>query len=154
MSTHYQGTPTEIQALDTYIKLQRSLHAVEARITRHRTGGGLSGSQFGTLEMLFHLGPQIQTTIGQKLLTSKSNVVAVIDQLEEQGLVERRRCQDDRRRILVHLTAEGEKLIRELLPNHVAAITRAMSSLTKTEQKELSRLLRTLGCNEPGDPEG
>ena len=53
MSTHYQGTPTEIQALDTFIKLQRSLHTIAARIVRHRTGGGLSGSQFGTLEMLF-----------------------------------------------------------------------------------------------------
>ena len=151
MSTHYQGTPTEIQALDTFIKLQRSLHTIAARIVRHRTGGGLSGSQFGTLEMLFHLGPQIQTVIGKKLLTSKSNVVAVIDQLEEQGLVERRRSQGDRRRIFVHLTVEGEKLIGELLPDHVAAITKAMSSLTQAQQRELSRLLRTLGRNEPSN---
>ena len=89
--------------------------------------------------------------IGKKLLTSKSNVVAVIDQLEEQGLVERRRSQGDRRRIFVHLTVEGEKLIGELLPDHVAAITKAMSSLTQAQQRELSRLLRTLGRNEPSN---
>ena len=147
MGTHYSGTAAEIRALATYIKLLRAVDSVKARIDCHQTAGDLKGTQFGTLEMLFHLGPLHQNAIGEKLLTSKSNVVGVIDKLEKRGLVKRQRSAEDRRLIFVHLTDEGEKIIKELLPTHVAAITEEMSYLTAAEQEELGRLCRKLGLN-------
>ena len=148
MGTHYTGTSAEIRALDTYIKLLRAVDSLKARIDCHQTAGDVKGSQFGTLEMLFHLGPLNQNTIGKKLLISKSNVVAVIDKLEKRGLVKRQRSREDRRCIFVHLTEKGRALIQELLPDHVAAITEEMSWLTEAEQKELGRLCRKLGLKQ------
>lgn len=148
MSTHYTGTPKEIRALDTYIKLLRASSATKVRIDCHQTGGDLSGSQFGTLEMLFHLGPLPQKAIGEKLLISKSNVVGVIDELENRGLVKRQRSLEDRRYIFVHITQKGQELIQDLLPPHVAAIVEEMSCLTMAEQLELGRLCRKLGLKE------
>jgi MarR family 2-MHQ and catechol resistance regulon transcriptional repressor len=98
--------------------------------------------------MLFHLGPLQQKAIGQKLLVSKSNVVAVIDKLESQSLLERRRDTDDRRCVYVHLTDKGRDLIQELFPGHAAAIVEEMGCLTAAEQKELGRLCRKLGLKE------
>ena len=106
MGTHYKGTAKEILALDTYIKFMRAVDSVKKRIDSHQTAGNLRGSQFGTLEMLFHLGPLHQKEIGAKLLISKSNVVAVIDKLEKRGLVKRQRSAKDRRCIFIHLTPE------------------------------------------------
>lgn len=151
MGTHYQGSTKERLALDTFIKLLRATDSLSKRIDAYDILGDLHGPQFGTLEMLYHLGPVNQTEIGQKLLTSKSNVVGVIDRLEAKGLVERQRCTEDRRRIYVHLTAAGHEVIERLLPNHVAAICAEMGRLTADEQWELGRLCRKLGLAEPAD---
>lgn len=148
MSTHYTGSAAEMLALGTYIKLLRASGSVKSRIDRHQTAGDLSDAQFGTLDMLFHLGPVHQQAIGDKLLISKSNVVAVIDKLEERGLVRRQRSQEDRRRVFVHLSEEGRALFEELLPAHVAAIVEEFSCLDSAEQQELGRLCRKLGLTE------
>lgn len=81
-------------------------------------------------------------------MVSKSNVVAVIDKLEVQGLVERQRSTEDRRCVFVHLTYKGRDLIQELFPDHAAAIVEEMGCLTSAEQKELGRLCRKLGLKE------
>ena len=147
MSKYYQGSAEEILALNTYTKLLRATASVKTRIDCHQSVGHLSDSQFGTLDMLLHLGPLHQNAIGQKLLISKSNVVAIIDKLEEQGLVRRERSREDRRRILIHLTEEGRKLVLDLFPGHAAAITEELSCLSPAEQQELGRLCRKLGLN-------
>jgi len=148
MGTHYKGTAAEVRALDTYIKLLRAVDSLKARIDSHQTAGDVTDSQFGTLEMLYHLGPLIQKTIGKKLIISKSNVVAVVDELEKRGLVKRQRSREDRRCVFVHLTENGRTLIQKLLPDHAAAITEEMSCLTAAEQKELGRLCRKLGLKQ------
>lgn len=145
MGSKYQGTAKEILALDTFIKFARSSEAVKSRIAAKNTVGDLSGAQFGTLEMIYHLGPMNQKDIGQKLLMSKSNMVTVIDKLENRGLVKRQRSIEDRRCVFVHLTQAGTERIEQILPIHVAAITEEMNRLTKAEQKEFGRLCRKLG---------
>lgn len=148
MGTHYTGNPEEIRALDAFIKLLRATDSVKKRIDRHETTKEIGATQFGTLEMLYHLGPVHQKEIGKKLLISKSNVVAVVDRLEASQLVRRERSLDDRRCIFVHLTDQGRALIGEVLPRHVAAITEEMSYLTEDELTELGRLCRKLGLGE------
>jgi MarR family 2-MHQ and catechol resistance regulon transcriptional repressor len=148
MGTHFKGTVEEVRVLDTYTKLLRATGSVKARIDGHHSIGDLSDTQFGVLDMLLHLGPLNQNTIGQKLLISKSNVVAVIDKLEERGLVKRERSQEDRRCIFIHLTENGKALVEAVFPAHVAAIVEEMSYLTATEQAELGRLCRKLGLKE------
>ena len=148
MGTRYAGTRQEIRALDTYVKLLRATGSAKARVDGHHTAGDLSDSQFGTLEMLFHLGPLLQKDIGDKLLVSKSNVVAVVDKLENRGLVQRQRSGEDRRCVFVHLTDNGRELIQGLLPIHVAAIVEEMNCLTAAEQEQLGRLCRKLGLKQ------
>ncbi|MDX1524321.1 MAG: MarR family transcriptional regulator [Anaerolineae bacterium] len=147
MGTRYAGTAEEILALDTFTKLLRAAGSVQARIRCHDSVDDLSDSQFGTLDMLFHLGPLHQNAIGKRLLVSKSNVVAIVDQLEQRGLVSRERSREDRRRIVVHLTEAGRNLVQRLFPAHAAAITEEFSCLTPAEQQELGRLCRKLGLN-------
>ena len=148
MGTHYVGSPREVRALNAYIKLLRSSQSVGARIARHRAVPGLNDSQFGALEALYHMGPLPQKAIGRKLLISKSNVVAIIDALEERGLAKRQRDPDDRRVINVSITQDGRNFIEQALPVHVDAIVEEFSCLTAREQDELARLCRKLGLNE------
>ena len=148
MPTHYRGTEQEVLALDTFIKLTRASDAIGARLFQANTLGSLTPSQFGALEVLYHLGSLCQGDIGAKLLKSGGNVTLVIDNLEKRGLVTRRRDRDDRRFVTVSLTDAGRDLIMSILPGHVAAIVQEMNVLSAEEQRSLGQLCRKLGKKE------
>jgi MarR family 2-MHQ and catechol resistance regulon transcriptional repressor len=145
MPTHYSGTPKEVLALNTFIKLTRSVEAINARLMAKHTIGGLTISQFGVLETLYHLGPMCQGEISAKLLKSTGNITLVIDNLEKQGLIRRVRDQEDRRMVMIYLTPKGEELIKEIFPRHMVSIVDEMNQLTEDEQEILGRLCRKLG---------
>ncbi len=146
MPTRYIGAPNEVLALDTIIKLSRSLNSVQGRLTpKLQKDFGITESQFGVMEALLHLGPLSQGQICEKILRSGSNVTTVVDNLERDGLVTRVRDEDDRRVQIVALTAKGRSLINEAFPAHVARVTEVMSALTADEQRELGRICRKLG---------
>jgi MarR family 2-MHQ and catechol resistance regulon transcriptional repressor len=145
MGTAYQGTEDEIRALDCFIKLMRAAESVAERTNRHIGRAGLTLSQFGVLEALFHRGPLCQKDLGAKILKSSGNITLVIDNLEKRGLVRRERGTDDRRYITVFLTEAGHSLIADIFPRHVAAITKEMGVITPEEQRELERVCRILG---------
>jgi MarR family 2-MHQ and catechol resistance regulon transcriptional repressor len=148
MGTHYQGTPEEIRAVNAYVKLQRAADSVIARATKHFAESGLTTSQYGVLDMLFHLGPLAQKQIAEKLVKSDGNVTTVVDNLNKRGLVERERGAGDRRVVTVSLTSEGRALIAQVIPIHVRIIVEEMSYLTADEQEILGYLCRRLGKRE------
>ena len=59
----------EIRAHKAYIKLVRASESVFGRIGQNlRAEGGLTLSQFGVLEALWHLGPLCQRDVGLNIL--------------------------------------------------------------------------------------
>ena len=150
MPTRHHGPPAERAALDAFIKLTRAAESVYARASAVPARHGLTGSQFGVLEALMHLGPMCQRDLGRKILRSSGNMTLVIDNLEKRGLVRRERSAEDRRYYSVVLTAEGGRLIRGMFPAHARAVTETMGALTRAEQEELGRLCRRLGVAAEG----
>lgn len=146
MPTHYAGTEDERRALDAYIKLMRSTAAVNSRLfpvllAEH----GITPTQLGVLEALWHLGPTRHCALAAKLLLSASNLTTVIDNLERDGLVRRDRDPSDRRVSITSLTPEGTARVADFFPQHVQRLTDALSALEPAEQDELGRLCRKLG---------
>ena len=148
MRGRYQGNKTEIRALKTYVKLMRAAESVTARIHRHLSSTGLTISQFAVLETLYQLGPLSQREIGKKILRSSGNITMVIDNLEKNGLVRRKRSVTDRRFYIVHLTDEGYHLINKIFPPHAAVVAEDFGVLTAAEQDALGRLCKKLGLSE------
>ena len=148
MPTHYVGTPDQVRALNTFIKLTRAADTFMARVSCYSTLEDLTISQFGVLESVFHLGPMSQKDIGRKLLKSGGNMTLVIDNLVKRGLVERTRADYDRRVMLISLTPDGRGMIERIFPRHVQAITHEMSVLTPEEQDTLAALLKKLGLSD------
>ena len=136
----------EKRALDAFIKLMRSVNAVTSRLLPPlQREFGLTESQLGVLESVFHLGPLAQGQICEKILKSGSNVTTVVDNLERDGLVRRVRDEADRRVQVVHLTEQGRDLVTRAFPVHAARITAVMSALDAGEQATLGTLCRKLG---------
>ena len=145
MPTRYKGSPAEIRALDSYIKLLRATETISARVREQIAAFGLSETQFAVLEALHHLGPLRATELARKLLRSGANITTVIDNLIKSGMVERRECPNDRRGIYIHLTENGEAAIRRTFPAVAGRITGLLAALDQPEQEELGRLARKLG---------
>jgi len=150
MPTHYQGSETEVRALNAFINLARASDSISARLTARLDAAGLTVAQFGVLEAIYHLGPMCQKTVAQKLLRSGGNVTVVVDNLEKHGWVRRERQVNDRRMIEIHLTPRGRALIGRIFPEHVKEVVREFSALEPAEQQELRRLCRKLGKAESG----
>ena len=110
---------------------------------------GLTISQFGVLDAIYHLGPMHQNELARKILKSNGNLTMVIANLQRSGLIRRRRDERDRRCITVALTSEGRGLMEKLMPRHAKAIAERFSILSTEEQEALRRIARRLGKNEP-----
>ena len=135
----------EVLALSVFTKLMRAAESVSIAVHQEIIAAGLTISQFGILEALYHLGSMTQKEIGKKILKSAGNITMVIDNLEKRNLVRRTRKRDDRRSYEVNLTAEGKALIASLFPPHSKRIRNRISVLSKEEQHVLASLLKKLG---------
>jgi DNA-binding MarR family transcriptional regulator len=61
-------------------------------------------------------------TIAERLQIQHHSTVELVDRMENRGLVRRLRSADDRRRVLVSLTARGETLLARLSAVHRAEV--------------------------------
>lgn len=145
MGSRYDGTRAEVRALNAFIALQRAAESVEGATQAQIAGAGLTQSQFGVLEVLLHLGPMCAKDLAGKLLRSKGNLTLVLDNLEKQKFVERRRSDEDGRVQTVTLTVKGRKQIVDIFPDHVRGIKTAMNVLSVEEQDNLRLICRKLG---------
>src|SRR5258707_12370532 len=89
MSPHSRGSPGEGTALDPYIKVRRPAGSVTARLDPLMRAADLTVGQFGTLEVLLHLGPLCQRDLGRKLLRSGGNGTVRVGNLARRGLCRR-----------------------------------------------------------------
>lgn len=152
MPTHYPGSDEQIAALDAFIKLTRASESILSKLFKPINDAGLTASQFGVLEALYHLGPMCQREIASKILKSSGNLTMVIDNLEKRQLAQRIRDTEDRRMVTVSLLPAGKKLIESIFPAHVERLTEVFTVLSVEELTQLNNLLRKVGCHAAGIP--
>jgi DNA-binding MarR family transcriptional regulator len=86
--------------------------------------------------------------LADRILYSKSGFTRVVDRMEEAGLVSRLRPPDDRRTILVVLTAAGAEMIELARRYHRDGIERHFAGhLSESEVKALTRSLEKISAH-------
>ncbi len=76
---------------------------------------------------------------------SPSGLTRAVDRLQEQGLVTRRTCPQDKRGSFAQLTTAGKETMDRAIPDHLAHIDELLSELfSPTEEAQLASLLRRL----------
>lgn len=103
---------------------------------------GLTPPHVGLLRSIAVAPGRSQQLLADEFGMLASRMVMYVDDLEQRGLVERRRDDHDRRVHLLHLTATGEELMRELAAVGAQAERRLLRSLSTEERKQLALLLR------------
>lgn len=100
---------------------------------------GLRLRHYRLLLLLQKDGARAQSSIGPALGIDRTSVVALVDQLEHLGAVERTRGKD-RRAYFVRLTPAGRKLASKAFARVVAAEKKIYAPLSAAERKTLRRL--------------
>ncbi|MEO7965586.1 MAG: MarR family transcriptional regulator [Gemmatimonadaceae bacterium] len=132
-------------ALKLWVTLARAYAALSQVAQDDVRGDSLSIAEFAVIELLYHKGPTVLGEIQKRILVSSGGITFLVDKLTEKGFVERRECPDDRRARYAALTKDGERLMRRIFPRHARRITEALSGLSVTQQRDLTRSLKTLG---------
>jgi DNA-binding MarR family transcriptional regulator len=115
---------------------------------------GIRLKQFVALDYLREQGGTTQQQLGETLHLDKNNCVILLNDLEEDGYVARRRDPTDRRRHLVEMTAEGENALKEAEEKLETLEDDVVGRLTPEERDTLAGLLaKALGCAGRG-PDG
>jgi DNA-binding MarR family transcriptional regulator len=99
---------------------------------------------FRILNLIDAAAGRSQQAIGEAIQVPPSRMVALVDELEQRGLVERRPNPADRRIRALHLTRKGRSALtrgREIARAHEAELTRGMSDSDRTR---LTRLLQKM----------
>jgi DNA-binding MarR family transcriptional regulator len=105
---------------------------------------GLRPPHFGVLTLIdSHPGCAQQELVDRSLI-DPSSMVAVIDELEELGLAERRAHPGDRRKHAVHLTDNGQQTLQQARKLAIETAKEMFAPLSAEEVETLRVLLRKL----------
>jgi MarR family transcriptional regulator, lower aerobic nicotinate degradation pathway regulator len=134
---------------DPPLRLQRlpswQVAQVARRAQRLVEGGlaqeGARRQDFVVLTSLAEQGPASQAALGRRLWIDRSDLHAILNDLEGDGLVARVRDETDRRRNVVELTRAGKAALRRLDKRVDAAQDALLAPLAAAERRELCRLL-------------
>jgi MarR family transcriptional regulator, 2-MHQ and catechol-resistance regulon repressor len=131
--------------LHLIIALGRALQALERGVRPHMAQLGLGMTEFAVLEVLLHKGALPLGEIRDRILVTGASTTYVVKRLEARGLLRRKACAEDDRKVLGELTPKGRRLIQEVFPAHVERLRSLTAGLSAPEKAEAAALLRRLG---------
>lgn len=99
----------------------------------------ISVQQYNILRILRGAGKEITVkTVKSRMIEKSPNSTRLMDKLCEKDLIERRRCENDRRLVYVEISAKGLKLLDKI---KIEDLHSEMDSITESEAKTLNRIL-------------
>jgi DNA-binding MarR family transcriptional regulator len=105
---------------------------------------GLRPHHFGVLTLIDTKPGSTQQELVDRSMIDPSSMVAVIDELEELGLAERRLHPKDRRKHAVYLTDPGKETLARARESATKTAQHLLAPLDAGERETLRRLLRKL----------
>ncbi|MFY9178527.1 MAG: MarR family transcriptional regulator [Venatoribacter sp.] len=96
---------------EVLVALRRIIRATDMHSRQLNKSAGLTSPQLLILQLLRRHGELTSSEIAAHVSLSQATVTTIIDRLESRKLVQRERSQQDRRKVLVFLTEQAEKLL-------------------------------------------
>ena len=136
--------PSRELLLSTGFLLKRLGWRIKERAHEEFEPTGLSPQHHAVLSLLDERSCNAQGAIADALGYDRSQLVGLLDELEEHGLIARKRDPDDRRRHLVKLTPAGSEALGELRVISKSIEKEFLAPLSAEERRTLHALLQRL----------
>jgi DNA-binding MarR family transcriptional regulator len=107
---------------------------------------GFDAHHYSVLAILAEGARETQSTIAEALDVDPSRLVALLDSLEERGLIERQRDPHDRRRHVVSITADGKRQLHRLRAVAGRLEDDFLAPLSPDDRETFHSLLLQLAC--------
>jgi DNA-binding MarR family transcriptional regulator len=140
------GLPEELLASTVFLMAKLGF-AIKAWAIEELESAGFTLYQYSVLAMLREKPRETQATIADGLQLDRSQLVGILDTLEERGLVERRRDPTDRRRHTVSLTPEGKRQLVRLRAIVKRIEDRFLEPLDKQTRAAMHEALLRVACS-------
>ena len=110
---------------------------------------GLNDSDFRTLMMIYSspTGSATPTELCEYAQQGATNMTRIANALVKAGLITRAPSAEDRRRIVLTITAAGKRMVRKILPPLFPNVHGAYATLNASDKRTLDRLLRQIAVN-------
>ena len=133
--------PEPLLQFPSFVLFQLVREARRIGLRVHDDDDDLRMPHVTVLASLEEFGAAAQKDISRRLRIDASDLVSVLDDLEERGLVERRRDQRDRRRYLVTITADGARALHSRLVTAQKLNDILLAPLSRQEREQLHEML-------------
>jgi DNA-binding MarR family transcriptional regulator len=115
--------------------------AVRARLDEILRPAGISVLQYTALTVLERQPDMSSAQLARNSFVTAQSMADMVESLEERGLIERHRDPHDRRRLVLALTTDGQKLLRRFRPQVAALEEEMLDGLTQRQAADLRRSL-------------
>ena len=135
-------------------RISRLARELEQRLEPIYREHGLEPGWHDVLATLRRSGPPYQlrpSELTGTLMLTSSGTTKRLDRLERAGLIERAPDPQDRRGVLIGLTAKGREIIDATTGAHLENERRLLAALSAAEREQLAGLLRKLQLGIPPD---
>jgi DNA-binding MarR family transcriptional regulator len=119
--------------------------AIRSRLDEMFRPLGLTAGQYTALTVLERDPDLTSAQLARNSFVTSQSMADMVTALEMQGLIERHRDPDDRRRLVLSLTTAGRRLLRRYRPKVAALEAEMLSGLSDRQAQQLRRNL--LACH-------
>lgn len=134
--------PFDSPEQEAILNILRTNDRFENRLGRLFREYALTSSQYNVLRILRGEGkPMPSLEIADRMIQVVPAITGLIDRLEKQGLVARRRCEEDRRVVYVDITDKALGILKQLDQPLEELHQSLIGHLSRKELDQLSRLL-------------
>lgn len=104
----------------------------------------LTPTQWAVISKLKQIGECSQNLLGRHTAMDVATIQGVVDRLKRRGLLISKPDPDDRRRVVLRLSADGEALFHRRIASGFEATEATLAPLTAGERRQLIELLHKL----------
>lgn len=135
-------TPFDLPEQEAVLNVLRTADQLQIRFARLFRQFGLTPQQYNVLRILRGEGrPLPILEIASRMITVVPGITGLIDRLEAASLVERKRCDQDRRVTYVALAPQAAEILRQIDQPLLQLHQKMLGHMTSAELTTLSRLL-------------
>lgn len=102
---------------------------------------GMTPQRLRLMGLLMDNGPMTMGALSDEMGVTATNITALVDALEKDGLAERKPHPTDRRAIMIQATAKAEKKLSEGCDVFKDRVSELFSDFNKTEQEQFRQYL-------------